>query len=129
MLAVKEAYLYRLFEEEEILPVPITGAVVFLPVGWLPAKEEITVLDRMLTALGYRQGERRFCYFKLADGTAGFKGQTELILEFSESEIEKPAKKSSEGDKPVWFLLPPIRQLIKNSELKRKVWDMLKSER
>jgi len=126
---VKEAYLSALLEEEEIMPGPVNCVVIFLPSGWLPEKEELTVLDRMLTALGFRQGERRFCFYKQGEGATGFSGQAELILEFSQSEIEQPVKKSAEEGEQVWFLLPPIRQLMKNSELKRKVWDLLKSER
>ena len=126
---MKEAYLSALFEEEEIMPGSITSVVIFLPVGWLPEMEEITVLDRLLTALGIRPAERRFCYYRQSEGAAGFTVQAKLILEFSQSEIEQPVKKSAQKEEQVWFLLPPIRQFIKNSELKRRVWDLLKSER
>jgi hypothetical protein len=123
---MEEEMLLRVFKEDGLQAEAREAVLIFLPFTYLPLKEEIETLDRMLVALNFSRGLRRFVYHEGQPDPELLAGSQARMLFFSEDPEVRPAVISDKNSGSSWVLLPPLALIHKNQDLKKQVWSLLK---
>jgi hypothetical protein len=124
---MEEEYLEGIYKEEELQAGPDAAVVILLPLNYQPDKEEITMLDRLLTAMGFTAGDRRFAYHQGRPEKQHIWEENVKILFFTENPATEPALMKDEIKGLEWFNLPPLGTINQEIEIKKRVWSLLKN--
>lgn len=124
---MEEEYLEGIYEKEELQAGTDAAVVILLPINYRPNKEEITMLDRLLTAMGLTAGDRRYAYHHGKPKNENIWEENAKILFFTENPATEPALIKDEIKGLEWFSLPPLSNIIQEKEIKKRVWSLLKN--
>ncbi len=124
---MEEEYLEGIYEKEELQAGPDAAVVILLPLKYQPDKEEITMLDRLLTAMGFAVGDRRYGYHHGRPEKQNIWEENAKILFFTENPATEPELMKDEIKGMEWFSLPPLGTINQEKEIKKRVWSLLKN--
>ena len=124
---MEDELLMRLYRDDGLQPEAEKQVVVFLPLNYLPSRAETELLDRLLTALNFSKGLRRYAYHEGQPLTEYINQSGAKILFFNDNPDTDPVLIREENPVREWFRLPPLEKILQNQETKKKVWSLLKT--
>lgn len=124
---MEEEYLEGIYGMEELQIGPEAGVVVLLPLHHLPDTAQVTMLDRLLTAMGFQAADRRYAYHSgRPEGQIVWEKNAKILF-FTKDPATEPALMQDESSGQKWYYLPPAASINEDKEIKRRVWSLLKN--
>jgi hypothetical protein len=115
-----------LFLRGELLESPGIRALIFLPLHEVPAPAEMLMLERMLEAMTFSQGEWRYLYHTGSPDWQLVDEEEVSILFFTSSNATHKIPELKNEGQVSWYLLPSLGQINADNAIKRAVWDLIK---